>query len=145
MNQEPKRIVSKREYAVQIFKKTGWSVASFVATLITMFLFLAAMMIVIDFARWRVDSDGKLILAGVIILSGIACACATTMFRKAAINTKLDLPLTRANTGNLPAPNSLVRASQEPLQSQETILLRAAIETQEVHEEELLRASGGQK
>lgn len=51
------------------------------------------------------------------------------------------VPLTRANTAGLPAPDSLVRASQEPLQAQQKILLRPALETTERQEEELLRAS----
>ncbi len=53
-------------------------------------------------------------------------------------------PLTRANTADLPAPTSLVRASQEPTQAQEGILLRAAMEGQEKREEQLLRASAGE-
>ncbi len=50
---------------------------------------------------------------------------------------------THANTADLPAPDSLVRASSEPLQAQEAVLLRAATEGQERHEDELLRASVG--
>lgn len=50
-------------------------------------------------------------------------------------------PLTRANTADLPAPESLVRASSEPLRVQEAVLLRAA-EGQETPSEELVRASG---
>ncbi len=38
--------------------------------------------------------------------------------------------------------NSLLRASEEPLQAQRAILLRAAGETQEWHSEQLLRAVG---
>ena len=38
--------------------------------------------------------------------------------------------LTRANTADLPAPDSLVRASAEPMQEQQAVLLRAATETQ---------------
>ncbi len=54
-------------------------------------------------------------------------------------------PLTRANTADLPAPDSLVRASQEPAQAQEAVLLRAAVrDTQTETGEQLLRASGGQ-
>lgn len=38
--------------------------------------------------------------------------------------------------------NSLLRASEEPLQAQRAVLLRAAVETQEQHSEQLLRAAG---
>lgn len=52
--------------------------------------------------------------------------------------------LTRANTGDLPAPDSLVRASTEPVQEPQAILLRAAAGTQTGQEEQLLRASAGE-
>lgn len=55
-------------------------------------------------------------------------------------------PVTHVETVHLPALQSLVRASQEPLQVQETILLRPAIETYAQHDEQLLRAAvGGQE
>ena len=53
------------------------------------------------------------------------------------------VPLTRANTADLPAPESLVRASAEPVQEPQAVLLRAATTTQEKHEEQLVRAAGG--
>ncbi len=55
------------------------------------------------------------------------------------------VPLTRANTPDLPAPESLVRASAEPRQAQETVLLRAATEEQQTPSEQLVRAVGGQE
>ena len=60
-----------------------------------------------------------------------------------AIKVDPGVPLTRANTADLPAPDSLVRASAEPVQEQQAVLLRAATETQERHEEQLVRASAG--
>ena len=54
------------------------------------------------------------------------------------------IPLTRANTADLPANDSLVRASQEPGQAQKGVLLRAASgEAQTEQEGQLLRASAG--
>ena len=52
-------------------------------------------------------------------------------------------PFMNAHAAKLPASDSLVRASEEPLQAQQSILLRAAIETTEKQEDELLRASAG--
>ena len=46
-------------------------------------------------------------------------------------------PINYANTGHLSAHASLVRASQEP--AQEAVLLRAATDVQDRHEEQLLR------
>ena len=51
---------------------------------------------------------------------------------------------TRANTANLPAPDSLVRASSEPVQAQETVLLRAAQNGQGESAEQLLRAAAAE-
>ena len=55
------------------------------------------------------------------------------------------VPLTRANAAHLPAPESLVRASQEPAQAQKDVLLRAATQTQDTRKEQLLRASAGEQ
>jgi hypothetical protein len=49
------------------------------------------------------------------------------------------VPLTRANTAHLPAPDSLVRASAEPVQEQQAVLLRAAIQGMETPPEQLVR------
>ena len=54
------------------------------------------------------------------------------------------VPLTRANTASLPDLDSLVRASSEPEQEQQAVLLRAASEGVERHEEQLVRAVEGQ-
>ncbi len=51
------------------------------------------------------------------------------------------VPLTRANAADLPAPASLVRASEEPLQKQQATLLRPAAQYGDAHEEQLLVAS----
>jgi hypothetical protein len=56
---------------------------------------------------------------------------------------KVWVTLARANTADLPAPDSLVRASAEPVQEQQAVLLRAATEGTETHEEQLVRASEG--
>ncbi len=74
---------------------------------------------------------------------------ATIRAYKAAENRanqiNLGVPLTRFNTADLPAPDSLVRASSEPMQAQQAVLLRAAAEGQDRHEEELVRAVEGQR
>jgi hypothetical protein len=49
------------------------------------------------------------------------------------------VPLTRANTADLPAPDSLVRASEEPMQEQQAVLLRAAAQRHETSPEQLVR------
>lgn len=54
------------------------------------------------------------------------------------INT--GIPLTRANIGDLPVRESLVRASSEPVQEQQDVLLRAATNTDKTPAEQLVRA-----
>ncbi len=54
-------------------------------------------------------------------------------------------PPTNTNNADLPAHQTLVRASSEPLQAQEAVLLRAAAEGIETPPEELMRASVGQE
>lgn len=50
-------------------------------------------------------------------------------------------PLTRHTVNHIPAEESLVRASEEPLAGQEKILLRAAKANEETPAEQLLRPS----
>ncbi|MCW3096731.1 MAG: hypothetical protein JWL77_2349 [Chthonomonadaceae bacterium] len=53
------------------------------------------------------------------------------------------IPFTRANTADLPPADSLVRASDEPVQQQKSVLLRAAIPGPKTRPEELVRATLG--
>jgi hypothetical protein len=55
----------------------------------------------------------------------------------------IGVPFTRANTADLPPADSLVRASDEPLQEQNSVLLRAATHGPETRPEELVRATVG--
>ena len=52
------------------------------------------------------------------------------------------IPITRANSADLSASESLVRASTEPTQAQQAVLLRAAAEGVDTPPEEMLRAVG---
>jgi len=52
------------------------------------------------------------------------------------------IPLTRKVADTLPVEESLVRASEEPIQEQQAILLRAAVDDQETHSEQLVRPAG---
>lgn len=78
----------------------------------------------------------------VCIAAGAGIKWATEAGLKKTAQSIDVLPLTRANTADIPAPKSLVRASSEPMQIQEAVLLRAAEAEQEKHEEQLLRAVG---
>ena len=54
------------------------------------------------------------------------------------------VPLTHAKTADLPAPDSLVRASSKPLQAQKAVLLRAVEQEIDTPPEQLVRAVNGQ-
>lgn len=79
-----------------------------------------------------------------VLLGASCCALTGRAMNKRAVRRDT-LPLTHVNTADLPAVDSLVRASSEPLQAQEGVLLRAAAEGQETPPEQLVRASVGQE
>jgi hypothetical protein len=82
-----------------------------------------------------------------VLGSLIVLGMATALYYAGRVHLKLAraiepvTPLTRANIGDLPAPQTLVRASQEPMQEHQAELLRAAQYGKETHAEELLRAT----
>jgi len=55
------------------------------------------------------------------------------------------IPLTRANTADLTAVDSLVRASEQPEQAQADVLLRAVTDVQQTPPEQLLRSTTGEE
>ena len=102
-----------------------------------------------DYFHFTIAFTSSYILSGPVAIA-LGGACYVLMrgaytLHESAENMDIGIPFTRANTTDMPASESLVRASQEPLQAQEMILLRAAMETTEGQEEQLLRASGGQE
>ena len=156
MKQKPgKRIVSKAEYATRIIKKRGLHLGSFSLLLFSLTGFFVMMccivlgcMFVADYTRgWKniVAGLSAFLLAFAIGELSLALWRATNRGIVAAGLIVPCVPLTRANARHLPVPDSLVRASQEPLQVQQSVLLRAAMETTEGPEEQWLRASAGEQ
>ena len=137
-----KRIVSKGEYVRQIVLKT-------------ILLFLGATASIIIFVclknllrLWLTRPEDIPISIGVVVVGAVAILLmgyGVTMLTviKGVRRINVDVPLTRANTANLPAPDSLVRAGSEPMQAQEAVLLRAVAEGQETLPEQLVRAVNG--
>ena len=93
-------------------------------------------------ARWWIAA-----LAGVcgLALGMYATIKGAILCLYPAKQTEIIVPLTRHTAAYLPATDSLVRASAEPLQEQKTVLLRAAATGMEAPPEEMLRASMGQE
>ena len=135
-----KRIVSKGAYAAAFSMKIGWCVGAF------MFLMIVSLLAANAFSR--IDMSIGWILAFLFLF--VLCFLPLGLFILAhAFNksqqVETGVPLTRHNTADLPVADSLVRASSEPLQAQEAVLLRAAAEGQQKPTDEMLRASAGQK
>ena len=147
--QTNKRIVSKDEYVACVARREAkrWGsvvlaiagAACFVCTLGS----AVGMLYALDFV-WK----------GLFLLSiTLSFPAGYALFKFAEKNlqeavVKLDVvPLTRANMGDLPALDTLVRASQAPAQTdeQQAELLRAAQYGRETPAEELLRASTNQE
>ncbi len=86
-----------------------------------------------------------------ILIGILGCLCLGCLFVVAALDgqrqvekahqLELVVPLTRKSAEQLPAEESLVRASSEPPDVQEEVLLRAAGSEPYTPPEELLRAS----
>lgn len=81
-------------------------------------------------------------LIAVLILAVFSRGCGRMGIEAMQMVNAIDpgVPLTRTSAAQLPQSESLVRASSEPLQAQEAVLLRAAVEGVERHEEQLVRA-----
>ena len=87
-----------------------------------------------------------LAMDGAFLLTPLLLCCAIGLWwgkRRTWKAVEAIQPIDAANTADLPAPDSLVRASSEPLQAQEGVLLRAAAHEQETPPEQLVRAAGG--
>ena len=153
MTQEPKIIiVSKGEYVRrQTNRVAGALMGGCLGILAIPFAVATAVLLLYFFAylcSGYADVVGAIFLLIAIVLTGggarLLYTSGYTMMKKAQ-TLAAGIPFTRANTADLPVPESLLRASAEPLQAQNTVLLRAAMETKE-KQEELLRASlGGQE
>ena len=155
MNQPPqtgKQIVSKGEYVRGLSKKAALGVGSTTLAVGC----LAACLVAVIYLLYAIQlyraqlwgSDVGLVVRNFLFILG-AGGSAVFLFQAAAREQararRIDpgIPLTRANAADLPAPESLVRASEEPTQEQQSVLLRAATEGVERHEEQLVRSSAG--
>ena len=140
-----KRIVSKGEYLTRISKKTAIGLGGISLVGGGCFVFLLAVCcLCIGVLLWS-----ESVLVGLLWLTGFVLVLAlafgtfhvSSKYMERARQIDPGVPLTRHNTADLPSTDSLVRASSEPLQAQEAVLLRAAAQGQPVHEEQLLRAT----
>lgn len=148
--QEPgKRIVSKGEYATRIIQKMGLQCGSLSLLLFSVIGFFVMMcclvvgcMFIADYMRGWNHIVAGLIAFLIAVTLGALSYLLWQAANRAIVAAGLIapcLPLTRANTADLPAIESLVRASAEPLQIQQNVLLRAATQSEQTPPEQLVR------
>ena len=134
------KIVSKRRYVANVGKKTALSAVVFGFLIVGILTGLGTLG---SLSSLLVEYDKSTIFLIVAFASAtLACHVFAWHTLSKANSFQTGIPLTRANTADLPAPDMLVRASSEPLQAQKDVLLRAAAEGQEKHEVQLVRAAG---
>ena len=139
MNQPPKqkkRIVSKGQYVASWGSRLSlaawgnflYAIAIFCALVSTgRLIALITSLYEASRGKWAAG-DIALELTGFVIFGMVFHFFRTQGQRamKKAKNLDAGVPLTRANTASLPAGESLVRASEEPLHEQQAVLLRPA-------------------
>ena len=150
-----KRIVSKGVYAVvqsvrAVFFLVGCALSGLALPLGLVAIVSVLLTLILGFVLADYPETPFICVRGMCVaMAASGLTYVSWRMGKAARNQsfKIDpgVPLTRANTADLSAPDSLVRASEEPLQAQESILLRAATAGQEKHKEQLVRAFKGQE
>lgn len=140
--QTSKKIVSKGVYAALVSKKASlWSMGAVFNLIAVIMTGVFASIIFVRHTDLALSSKWAFFLIAVSLSFVIREIGRKITTAAKAIQT--GVPLTRANTGDIPTCDSLVRASHEPIQEQQAVLLRGAEAEQEKHEEQLLRAVGG--
>jgi hypothetical protein len=142
-----KRIVSKEQYLVNTGKKA--TLSSFGAVVVLFGILGAVISCMTFIPMFRDDQHWSSLWPFLLAVVFIGCAGSLGLLYmggkaiKEGIEIDAGVPLTRANTADLPAADSLVRASEQPLEEQQAILLRAATSGTDTPAEELVRASVG--
>ncbi|MCW3097329.1 MAG: hypothetical protein JWL77_2947 [Chthonomonadaceae bacterium] len=160
MSEKPqKRLVGWKEYLGTTGKKgASYSLAYALLGSGLTLLFLSALLFLTSLSYWLFTDtwfvykgEGQRWSMALVSLGGVAAAVgsvtvwgAYTLSVKARKIARVEL-ITRHNTGNLPATETLVRPSDLPPSHQPSVLLRAAPPGRETPAEELLRATKNSK
>ena len=158
MTQESgKRIVSRGEYALRKWVALSLTGSHFLCLVGIVLLLLSAIFSSylddpLNAACWKSGKTCQtffyfdMAMAGCIFLVPVLSCTAYALYwgkQKSWEMVHAIHPVDNANIADLPLVDSLVRASIEPLQAQERVLLRAATEGEETQAEQLLRATTG--
>ena len=109
-----KRIVSKGEYAAKMSKKVTIGTFGLFCIGIGALLFCAMCLSLTCTRNGRLDIRSIPLTISFCVFAGVAGYFGTRLFQTAE-RIEPGIPVTRANTGDLPAPDSLVRASVKSL------------------------------
>jgi hypothetical protein len=146
-----KQIVSKAEYVAVMSKKASLSFSGTVFLCTSYFAILCGLALGLTLSIMGVlvmtySPLGGAIRIGiglglgfVIIRGGMFFSNRAEDILQKAEGMNVGVPFTQANTAHLPASESLVRASSEPEEEQQSVLLRASIHSQQTPAEQLLR------
>jgi len=122
-----KRIVSKAEYARIQSRRLG----------LILFVLSVVVLTITTYATNRGRLSPGFIVGNLPCMLLLWIVAGNVVKKVKALGNVV--PVTRANTADLPADESLVRASQEPAQEDQSILLRAAADATQTPVEQLLR------
>ena len=148
------RIVSRREYVCKQMERALTAsmggcfglLATFCAIL-ALSLIIGAILVILCSSAGIVGSIVILFLSLVgAMFPGIIAVvmfCYSSILFKEARMLDPGIPFTQVNTANLPAEETLVRASVEPIQQQQAVLLRGAIHSDTTPAEQLVRPAAG--
>ncbi len=143
MNSTPKtgkRIVSRREYVARVKEKAYLSSVGAGLCLLCLACLLGICLV---FWNTKTLPNAYIPFFMFLVITMVAGAVFTLHIGlrtvKEAKQINIGVLLTRANAADLPAPDSLVRASEEPLQKQRAELLRATTKGEQTPAEQLLR------
>jgi len=148
MSKKPgKRLVSKKQYVLAVGTKTLLSVSGFglcVGGLVGLASCLVLCMLVGSDSH---HVAGAWSVLGTLSAMWVVLLAAGRILLKKGKKLDTGILLTRANTGDLPEVETLVRASDRPPSHQQAELLRgvAPLPTSETPPEELLRATEGKR
>lgn len=143
-----KRIVSKSRYVVVQAERAFWWLDSLLFYLVA----ALCLVIVLGFACGLLRHAPLPLIREIVTtqhvwmllsLPGLIYLCSTVGKWCLTRSRKIEpvVPLLARTEHSLPAPDILVRASQQPFQTQQSVLLRSAMQSEQTPPEQLVRSS----
>ena len=150
MHEKPqKRLVSKLEYIQTMTKKRGLYALSAGVLVVGVLCLLLGLLVAIISITFLNDRFGLMIreigIGAILAILGITLTCLWVWLHLKADMLENVAPITRHNTGDLPAVETLLRHSALPPSHHQSELLRAALQGSETPPQELLRGTNARQ